>query len=298
MGYGHLGPPMAPGYPPMGPYSGPPPMGFGPPLGPYGYPMLPPPPGAYGGYGYAPRADSRSRSPRGRGQRGGRRRADGRSFKPHHTSTVPRGTDLAERFVASGGPPTTGMLRNIPNRYLQDALLEEIDEAGYTGTYDFFYLPMDVRNNANVGYAFINFLQNADFERFRRQFDGYQFKQFKRASKNKIAAVSQAVVQGLKANVQNLLKKRVAQGQYRPVVIRDGRRVEMEALADDLLRRSPQRDVGDGGAQGGVDGGASGDRAGGADGAEHGRGDGDGRHESARRPSRSRSRGEAAAPGA
>ena len=50
------------------------------------------------------------------------------------------------------------MLRNIPNRYSQASLLEEIDLAGFKGSYDFFYLPMDTQNRTNVGYAFINFL--------------------------------------------------------------------------------------------------------------------------------------------
>ena len=50
------------------------------------------------------------------------------------------------------------MLRNIPNRYSQVSLLEEIDQEGFKGTYDFFYLPMDTQNRTNVGYAFINFM--------------------------------------------------------------------------------------------------------------------------------------------
>lgn len=57
------------------------------------------------------------------------------------------------------------MLRNIPNRYSQASLLQEIDAAGYEGTYDFFYLPMDTQNRTNVGYAFINFLTPQDLER-------------------------------------------------------------------------------------------------------------------------------------
>lgn len=117
------------------------------------------------------------------------------------------------------------MLRNIPNKYMQDTLLEEIDIEGFSGGYDFFYLPMDVRNNANVGYAFINFLRPEEFARFRQHFEGYQFK---RAGSKKISTVSPALVQGLKANVQNLMKKRVTQGMYRPLVLRDGRRIDIE----------------------------------------------------------------------
>jgi len=34
------------------------------------------------------------------------------------------------------------MIRNIPNKYTQKMLLEEIDEI-FKGLYDFFYLPID-----------------------------------------------------------------------------------------------------------------------------------------------------------
>merc|ERR1711920_860200 len=134
-----------------------------------------------------------------------------------------------------------GMLRNIPNKYMQENLLEEIDAAGFVGAYDFFYLPMDVRNNANVGYAFINFLRPEEFDRFRQHFEGYQFK---RAGSKKVATVSPAIVQGLKANVQNLMKKRVTQGMYRPLVLRNGQRVDIEAAEDQLMSDGASGDTG------------------------------------------------------
>ena len=53
---------------------------------------------------------------------------------------------------------TTIMIRNIPNKYTQQKLLETLDSEGQQGRYDFLYLPMDQKNNCNVGYAFINFI--------------------------------------------------------------------------------------------------------------------------------------------
>jgi hypothetical protein len=62
--------------------------------------------------------------------------------------------DLAA--IAQGSDTrTTVMIKNIPNKYTQKMLLERLDE-GHAGRYDFLYLPIDLKNNCNVGYAFIN----------------------------------------------------------------------------------------------------------------------------------------------
>jgi len=52
---------------------------------------------------------------------------------------------------------TTVMIKNIPNKYTQKMLLERIDER-HADRYDFFYLPIDLKNSCNVGYAFINMI--------------------------------------------------------------------------------------------------------------------------------------------
>eukprot|EP00605_Chrysophyceae_sp_TOSAG23-4_P002942 GSChrysophyteH1.ASY1.ANO1.3240.1 assembled CDS len=51
---------------------------------------------------------------------------------------------------------TTLMIKNIPNKYSKDMLLAEIEQS-HSGTYDFFYLPIDQKKLCNTGYAFINF---------------------------------------------------------------------------------------------------------------------------------------------
>lgn len=40
---------------------------------------------------------------------------------------------------------TTLMLRNIPNKYTQDMILQEVEAAGLELKYDFFYLPIDFK---------------------------------------------------------------------------------------------------------------------------------------------------------
>ena len=72
---------------------------------------------------------------------------------------------------------TTIMIRNIPNKYTQAMLLQEID-ASYRGSYDFFYLPIDFKNKCNVGYAFINFMDYRRIVPFFREFNGQRWKNF------------------------------------------------------------------------------------------------------------------------
>ncbi|CAK0832949.1 unnamed protein product [Prorocentrum cordatum] len=99
---------------------------------------------------------------KGNGEKGGGR------FRAHHTTGVPKMTDLSSKFGgAAEGPPTTAMLRtNIPNKYSQEQLLEEIKSQGFDNKFDFFYLPIDIKNSANVGYAFINFVEPQSFDDF------------------------------------------------------------------------------------------------------------------------------------
>lgn len=123
------------------------------------------------------------------------------------------------------------MLRNIPNKYMQSSLLEEINGLGFEGTYDFFYLPMDVHNKTNVGYAFINFTSTAHMQRF---IDVFTNRSFEKNPSQKIAGVCPAHVQGLEKNVRQLARKAVAQfkdREYQPIVFRNGRIVSFkEAL--------------------------------------------------------------------
>mmetsp|Transcript_27953 Transcript_27953/g.65039 ORF Transcript_27953/g.65039 Transcript_27953/m.65039 type:complete len:339 (+) Transcript_27953:102-1118(+) len=171
----------------------------------------------------------KTRKPRRRG--GATVNADKGIFRPYHSVSVPKNADLLHQFHADR-PKTTVMLRNIPNRYSQANLLQEIDAAGFRGTYDFFYLPMDTQNRTNVGYAFINFLTSHDLDRFMTEFAGYLFQSH---SSQKVARVSLAHIQGFIENIRHFSNRAVSQSrnsQYRPIVIHRGIRMDISEAYD------------------------------------------------------------------
>ena len=87
---------------------------------------------------------------------------------------------------------TTLMVRNIPNKYTKELMLETID-AEFEGTYDFFYLPIDFKNNCNVGYAFINFKK---LEYIKPFFERFNNKKWAKFNSEKICDIKYARIQG------------------------------------------------------------------------------------------------------
>lgn len=167
------------------------------------------------------------------------------AFQPYHATTVPKPERLGFRAnVGTARSLTTMMMRNIPNKYTQGSLLQEIDEFGFAGRYDFFYLPMDVHNRSNVGYAFINFTAQQDAECFSCVFAQYRFQRFQ---SRKIGSVCVAHVQGLDENLRHFENRAVTHaknGQYRPIVFQGNCRVDFEeAVAGAKLRAAPPADA-------------------------------------------------------
>ncbi|CAD8109031.1 unnamed protein product [Paramecium primaurelia] len=92
-----------------------------------------------------------------------------------------------------GDQRTTLMIRNIPNKYTQPMLLENID-INHKDNYDFFYLPIDFTNKCNVGYAFINFLDSKFIPKFFLEFHSRKWKLF---NSDKICEITYARIQGV-----------------------------------------------------------------------------------------------------
>lgn len=114
-------------------------------------------------------------------------------------------TEKSSKLAPLPAGTTTAMLRNIPNKYTQQGLVERLHETGYRGKVDFIYLPIDFKNKCNVGYAFLNFRTAEACAHFaseyhhansRDKLPGYNSK--------KVCEVSVARFQGCEENTRRL----------------------------------------------------------------------------------------------
>lgn len=118
---------------------------------------------------------------------------------------------------------TTFMLRNIPVKYNRDTMLGDMDQRGFRGAYDFFYLPIDFQTGNTVGYAFVNFATAYEAARFRSTYNGLQLSQ----DSTKICEVSVAKAQGKAKNVEQYRNSSVMamEERFKPLVFENGVRV-------------------------------------------------------------------------
>lgn len=94
---------------------------------------------------------------------------------------------------------TTLMIRNIPNKYTQNMILQKID-AEHFMEYDFFYLPIDPKNNCNVGYGFINFVSPLYIPGFYAEMNAKRWEKF---NSEKVCRLTYARIQGLRALLEH-----------------------------------------------------------------------------------------------
>jgi hypothetical protein len=113
---------------------------------------------------------------------------------------------------------TSLMVRNIPNKYTQQMLLNEFNENGHgPGVIDFFYLPIDFKNRCNRGYAFINFVDNRDILPFHRRYFGKHWRTF---NSDKICDITYARIQGKAAMLKRFENSALMEkdDEYKPLV--------------------------------------------------------------------------------
>lgn len=116
---------------------------------------------------------------------------------------------------------TTVMICNIPNRYTREELVHEL-KSKLTGNhyFDFLYLPIDFKNNSNLGYAFVNMITPMSVLRL---FDLMHEKQWKLSLRSsKICKLKWGRVQGKNALIRHFmgtLHLRDTPKEFRPITI-------------------------------------------------------------------------------
>lgn len=138
-------------------------------------------------------------------------------------------------------PRTTLMIRNIPNRYTQQMILESLDIC-LLGKYNFFYLPIDFQNQCNVGYAFINMTNIVYIPLLYDMFHNKGWKLFK---SEKICEVTYARIQGLQGLVDHFKSSSLLSEDedVRPIVMVNGRLVPFPVNANITVRRIGDREI-------------------------------------------------------
>ena len=94
---------------------------------------------------------------------------------------------------------TTLMIRNIPTRFTSTSFLDILYDSGFSGTFDFFYLPMDFRTGKNMGYAFLNFTMPYFANLFAHMFHGTRLGL---TTSSKVLHISRSRRQGLIENIE------------------------------------------------------------------------------------------------
>ncbi|CAJ1396725.1 unnamed protein product [Effrenium voratum] len=123
---------------------------------------------------------------------------------------------------------TTVMMRNLPNNYTRDMFLNMLNSNGFEARYDFIYLPFDFGRYANLGYAFVNLVDDKAVRQFWRVFQGFTDWVLPTA---KVCAVTwSSPHQGLEAHVERYRNSPVMHksvpSEYKPLIFKEGNSVE------------------------------------------------------------------------
>jgi len=143
---------------------------------------------------------------------------------------------------------TTVMLRNLPNNYTRTMVCTMMDKEGFKGHYDFLYLPIDFRSKANLGYAFVNLVSEADVQTFWKVFDGYTRWVLPSA---KVCSVSwSGPHQGQQAHVDRYKDSPIMHSsvpdEFKPVIFAAGTGERQQFPAPSKKLRAPRRRPGQG----------------------------------------------------
>jgi len=141
---------------------------------------------------------------------------------------------------------TTVMMRNIPNNFSREQLLELMNDEGFKGRYDLLYLPMDLKKKVGLGYAFINFVGNEDAEDFGKHFQGFtgwDIGGFHKQSEKICEVKWSDVLQGVHDHVERYRDCPVMHesipDEFKPILFKDGERIAFPSPTKKLRAPRP-----------------------------------------------------------
>lgn len=95
---------------------------------------------------------------------------------------------------------TTVTLSNLPTEYSRHMLVQTLRKEGFARTYDFLFLPMDLRTRTGNGYALVNFHSHKDARKAIAHFEG--FSRWSVASSQMCTAAWSKFIQGTDALIE------------------------------------------------------------------------------------------------
>mmetsp|Transcript_67483 Transcript_67483/g.141040 ORF Transcript_67483/g.141040 Transcript_67483/m.141040 type:complete len:469 (-) Transcript_67483:198-1604(-) len=126
---------------------------------------------------------------------------------------------------------TTVMLRNLPNNYSRQMIVELLDQEGFHTQYDFVYLPIDFKTHASLGYCFVNLVSPELVQRFWAVFDG--FNRWALPSRKECFVTWCGPNQGFEAHVERYrnspLMHAMVPDEYKPAIFQNGIRMKFPA---------------------------------------------------------------------
>jgi len=122
---------------------------------------------------------------------------------------------------------TTLLLRNVPRRYKEAAILLELEAFVDLCDYDLIYLPWDTHKAENIGFVFINFVSETVAARVYKQMNGAHWREEKTG---KVIKIMPAHCQGLAANIAQYASTRVVMEnhQHTPMVFVNGSHITFQ----------------------------------------------------------------------
>jgi hypothetical protein len=132
---------------------------------------------------------------------------------------------------------TSIMMRNIPNNYTRAHVLKLLEKEGFSGAYDFFYLPIDLKTKSGLGYAFINFVNHESAIAFQKHFDGFSNWV---ATSGKVCKVTFSDrIQGLKQHVERYRNSSIMHesvpDEFKPMLFENGVPVRFPAPTKNVV---------------------------------------------------------------